>query len=105
MLPEKLIKLIQQQLVYAKSLHQIDLSMGLGSVELPYALAHKYPNAATDWRWQYAFPSPTRSVDPRTGRKGRHHLSEDRIQRAMNTYRSWQTTGGTIAKFIPNSFL
>ncbi len=83
MLPEKLINPIQQQLVYAKSLHQIDLSMGLGSVELPYALAHKYPNAATDWRWQYAFPSPTRSVDPRTGRKGRHHLSEDRIQRAM----------------------
>ena len=83
MLPEKLIEPIRQQLVYAKSLHQIDLSMGLGKVELPYALAVKYPNAATDWRWQYAFPSPTRSIDSSSGRKGRHHLSEDRIQRAM----------------------
>ncbi|MFM6276792.1 MAG: tyrosine-type recombinase/integrase, partial [Dolichospermum sp.] len=83
MLPEKLLDQLQQQLVYAKALHDIDLSMGLGEVELPYALAVKYPNAARDWRWQYIFPSPTRSIDPRTGRKGRHHLSEDRIQRSM----------------------
>jgi integron integrase len=83
MLPEKLMEQLQHQLVYAKALHNIDLSMGLGEVELPYALAAKYPNAARDWRWQYIFPSPTRSVDPRSGRKGRHHLSEDRIQRTM----------------------
>jgi hypothetical protein len=29
------------------------------------------------------FPSPTRSLHPKTKEKGRHHLSEDRIQRAM----------------------
>jgi site-specific recombinase XerD len=57
--------------------------MGLGEVDLPYALAIKYPNAAQDWRWQYIFPSPTRSIDALTGRKRRNHLSEDRIQRAM----------------------
>ncbi len=83
MLPEKLTEPLRQQLVYAQALHNIDLSMGLGDVELPYALAVKYPSAARDWRWQYIFPSPTRSVDPRNGRKGRHHLSEDRIQRSM----------------------
>lgn len=83
MLPKKLIEPLQQQLVYAQVLHQQDLSLSLGEVELPYALARKYPHAAKDWRWQYIFPSPTRSVDPRTGKKGRHHLSEDRIQRSM----------------------
>jgi integron integrase len=83
MLPEKLLEPLRQQLVYAQALHQIDLSMGWGEVELPYALAVKYPNAAREWKWQYIFPSPTRSVDPRTGHKGRHHLSEDRIQRSM----------------------
>jgi integron integrase len=83
MLPEKLTEPLRQQLGYAQALHNIDLAKGLGEVELPYALAVKYPNAARDWRWQYIFPSPTHSVDPRTGRKGRHHLSEDRIQRAM----------------------
>ncbi|MFZ4728540.1 MAG: integron integrase [Pseudanabaena sp.] len=83
MLPEKLIEPLRQQLVYARALHNLDLSMGLGEVELPFALANKYTNAARAWKWQYVFPSPTRSVDPLTGRKGRHHLSEDRIQRSM----------------------
>jgi integrase len=27
-----------------------------GRVYLPYALERKYPNAATDWVWQYVFP-------------------------------------------------
>ena len=83
MLPKKLIVPLQQQLDYAYGLHQKDLSLGLGKVEMPDALARKYPNAAGEWSWQYVFPSPTLSVDPRSGRKGRHHLSEDRIQRAM----------------------
>ncbi|GBO53665.1 integron integrase IntIPac [Pseudanabaena sp. lw0831] len=83
MMPEKLVEPLRQQLVYAHALHNLDLSMGLGEVELPFALANKYTNAARSWKWQYVFPSPTRSVDSRTGRKGRHHLSEDRIQRSM----------------------
>jgi integron integrase len=83
MLPEKLTEPLRQQLAFAQALHKIDLSIGLGEVELPYALAVKYPDAATDWCWQYIFPSPTRSIDSQTGRKRRHHLSEDRIQRAM----------------------
>ena len=56
---------------------------GLGEVELPLALTRKYPYAARSWQWQYVFPSPTRSLHPETKRKGRHHLSENRIQRAM----------------------
>jgi integron integrase len=83
MLPEKLVEPLGQQLFYAQALHNIDLSIGLGEVQLPYALANKYSNAARSWDWQYVFPSPTRSVDPLTDRKGRHHLSEDRIQRSM----------------------
>ena len=34
---------------------------------LPDALAVKYPRAARAWGWQWAFPSATRSVDPRSG--------------------------------------
>ncbi len=29
------------------------------------------------------FPSPTLSIDPRTGVERRHHLYEDRVQRAL----------------------
>ncbi len=83
MLPKKLIEPLQAQLVYAQTMHQRDLSAGYGEVELPHALARKYPHAAKDWRWQYVFPSFTRSVDPRTGHQGRHHLSADCIQKSM----------------------
>ena len=87
MLPEKLIEPLKRQLTHAQSLHHLDLAEGLGAVELPYALARKYPHAPREWQWQYVFPSPTRSLHPETKRKGRHHLSEDRIQRAMKKAR------------------
>jgi len=83
MLPKKLIEPLQAQLAYAQILHQRDLSAGYGEVELPYAVAQEYPHAAKDWGWQYVFSSFTKSIDPRTGHQGRHHLSPDRIQRSM----------------------
>ena len=35
--------------------------------------------------WQYIFPAPNRSIDPRTMREGRHHLSERAMQAAMKS--------------------
>jgi len=74
---------LQRQLRYAQVLHQNDLDRGYGRVELPYALARKYPNADREWAWQYVFPSHKLSKAPRTGRIGRHHLSPDALQRAV----------------------
>jgi integrase len=37
--------------------HQADLRQGAGWVELPWALARKYPNAGREWRWQWIFPA------------------------------------------------
>jgi integrase len=45
MLPQTLIPALQQQLTIAKNIHQQDLAAGFGAVELPDALARKYPNA------------------------------------------------------------
>jgi integrase len=52
-------------------------------VYLPDALARKYPNAPSEWGWQYVFPSGSYSVDPRSGEERRHHLDEKLLQRAM----------------------
>lgn len=49
---------------------------------LPHALQAKYPRAGQSWPWHWVFPSPTLSVDPRSGIERRHHLFEDRLQRA-----------------------
>jgi integrase len=56
---------------------------GLGHVYLPFALAEKYPNASRELCWQYLFPAPRLSKDPRSGRVGRHHLNETGLQRAF----------------------
>jgi integrase len=66
-----------------RALHTRDLATGHGAVHLPHALARKYPNAARTWEWQYLFPAPGLSVDPRSGEVRRHHLSRSAVQKAM----------------------
>lgn len=83
MLPRSLASPLQQQIARTKLAHDRELLDGYGEVELPDALARKYPNAPRDWGWQYVFPAAFRSRDPRSGSVRRHHLSEDRIQRRM----------------------
>jgi integrase len=50
---------------------------------LPPALARKYPNAATDWRWRFVFPAGRICRDIRWGPPSRFHLHETVIQRAV----------------------
>ncbi|HXF08260.1 MAG TPA: integron integrase [Candidatus Acidoferrales bacterium] len=83
MLPENLILPLQDQILRAKRLHDADLADGFGEVWLPDALAVKYPKAGKSWGWQYVFPSPNRSVDPRSGAVRRHHVLPESVQRAV----------------------
>jgi len=83
MLPEQLAPALRDHLVRVKQLHESDLRGGYGAVYLPFALERKYPNAAREWAWQYAFPAQHRSVDPRSGIERRHHAGDTAIQRAM----------------------
>jgi integrase len=64
-------------------LHRRDTEAGAAGVWLPDALAAKYPKAGQSWGWQWVFPSPTLSVDPRSGVRRRHHLHEHGVQRAV----------------------
>lgn len=80
-LPENLIAPLQAQLAHVQALHRADLAAGRGEVHLPAALALKYPNAGRAWGWQYVWPSPVLSIDPRTGVERRHHLGESAVQK------------------------
>ncbi len=82
-LAEELIPPISAQIEHAKTLHSKDLEDGYGRAELPFALARKNPNAATNIQWQYVFPSYKRSSHPQTGAVGRHHVHEQSLQRAV----------------------
>jgi integron integrase len=83
MLPLNLSEPLRRHLSRVKAQHEQDLEDGFGNVHLPFALARKLPNAAREWRWQYAFPSSRISTDPRTGRKQRHHIAEGLLQSAL----------------------
>ena len=85
MLPAKAKKPLKARLERVRQLHRRDLASGNGRVDLPYALAKKYPNANREWAWQYVFPAATLSKDPRSPDVRRHHLGEWIIQKAMTT--------------------
>ncbi|MCP3961877.1 MAG: integron integrase [bacterium] len=83
MLPEVVKPALQAHLAKVKLIHQRDLEEGFGRVELPGALARKYPAADKQWRWQYVFPSTTRSRDRRSGIVRRFFMSPSTPQRAL----------------------
>ena len=83
MLPVSLKEPLSQHLTIVKNAHWRDLNEGCGRVELPYALETKYPQAVFEWKWQYIFPAPKRSIDPRSGIERRHHLGGSVIQKAV----------------------
>ncbi len=87
---------LQAHLARVKALHERDLAAGFGEVELPNALALKYPNAGRQWGWQYAFPSHRFSADPRSGVIRRHHVYENYVIRGVKE----ATRSAGIAKHV-----
>jgi integron integrase len=80
-LPAQLTAPLRQHLVQVRAAHELAIQQGYGGVELPHALAVKYPRAHLEWGWQFVFPAPRPSRDPRTGTWRRHHLYPDTFQR------------------------
>jgi integron integrase len=83
MLPESLREGLQAQLHRVRELHAKDLAAGYGEVWLPGALRAKWPKAGREWAWQWVFPSAELSVDPESGVKRRHHVTDAGVQRAI----------------------
>ncbi len=83
MLPAMVKEQLIAHLAATKRLHDTDIRSGFGRVALPFALDRKYPEAATEWRWQFVFPAARICTDPRWGPPSRYHLHESAIQRAV----------------------
>jgi integron integrase len=82
-LPAALVQPLTTHMARVRERHALAIEGGFGGVELPFALARKYPRAEFDWAWQYLFPSASASADPRTGARRRCHLREANVQRAV----------------------
>lgn len=86
-LPASLVAALREQVSFALALHARDVEAGAGDVWLPQALARKHPTAARQSGWQYVFPARGLSLDPRDGRKRRHHIDEDVLSRQLKRAR------------------
>ena len=83
MLPRSLTPGLRAQLLAARAQWEADKQAQRAGVEVPHALEAKYPKVGQTWGWYWMFPSPTLSIDPRSGIERRHHLFEERLQRAL----------------------
>jgi integron integrase len=82
-LPETLIEQLELQLESTRKIYNLDIKEGICNVYLPEALSRKYPNASSEWIWQYVFPSQRLSVDPRSKTIRRHHIHENGLQKKV----------------------
>ena len=82
-LPGSLVDPLKVHLERVRALHERDLAHGYGDVELPHALARKYPRAPYEWGWKFVFPSERLSTDPATGAVRRHHVYENFLARGV----------------------
>ena len=85
MLPSALKEGLRQHLTYVSDLHKKDIAEGAGHVALPDAIERKYPNAATEWGWQFVFPATSRYFDRAAKNERRHHIHETVIQKAVRS--------------------
>ncbi len=58
MLPQLLVTSLRAQMADARSLWQHDRTQGYAGVEVPDALAVKYPDLGKRWAWFWLFPAP-----------------------------------------------
>ncbi len=83
--PKVIEPVLRDHLNHVRSIHEQDIRSGFGEVYLPNALARKYPKAASEFGWQYVFPSRNISVDPRSGQKRRHHIDASVVNKAIKS--------------------
>ncbi|HEY2273873.1 MAG TPA: integron integrase [Steroidobacteraceae bacterium] len=83
MLPATLATPLRAHLARLRAWFEEERRRDRPGVSLPYSLRRKYPQAGTQWGWQYVFPAPTLGHDPYLGALVRHHIHEKSVQRAV----------------------
>jgi integron integrase len=86
MLPDRVRRELSDQITVVQAQHERDLAREAGWVDVPDAVARKYPNAPRELGWQWIFPATKVSRLSRPGhslRVGRHPLHDSAVQRSV----------------------
>ncbi|MGI1679265.1 MAG: integron integrase [Cellvibrionaceae bacterium] len=84
-LPDRCIDELKHCIQRTTNFHSFDCDEGFPNVDMPYALAKKYPNHARSLNWKFIFPSAKRSIDPRSGEERRHHVHPSVLEKHLRT--------------------
>lgn len=82
-LPERVVEPLRAHRERLRGLWETDRAAGVPGVWLPEGLERKLGKAGETWAWQWVWPSRELSVDPQTGIKRRHHVTESAMQKAL----------------------
>ncbi len=83
MLQQSLNAALRSKMAQSRTVWEHDGQQQQPGVEVPDALAVKYPGLGQRWGWFWMFPAPKLSIDPRSRIERRHHLYKERLQRAI----------------------
>lgn len=83
MIPRSLAGQLAEHRERLRGLHAKDREAGQPGVELPEALERKWPKAGEKFEWYWFFSSRNLARDPRSGIVRRHHVLDERMQRAI----------------------
>lgn len=81
-LPDALRDPLREQVAEVRARHARDVKRGRGFVEMPTAIAAKFPNIELSHKWQFVFPASRDSIDAK-GRAGRGALHPSTLQRSF----------------------
>lgn len=82
-LPQCTVDALRGFIERIERLQALDTTEGFGTVEMPYALARKYPGESRSLKWQFVFAAPQRGTDPISGDIRRHHLHPSTLEKAL----------------------
>jgi integrase len=87
-LPGELLPMMREQARHARHVFNLDQARRTPlPLQVPHALARKYPKAPHSFGWAFLFPSIGPQKHPRTGELLRWHLRDREIQRAFSDAR------------------
>lgn len=82
-LPDCCSQSLKELIARAERLYNFDMEEGFPGVEMPYALARKYPHESNSLHWRFVFSANQRGVDPRTQVERRHHVHASALGKAL----------------------
>jgi integron integrase len=82
-LPERAVEPLRVQRERLRGLWEADRAAGVPGVWLPEGLERKLGRAGEEWVWQWFWPSKALSLDPQSGLRRRHHVSDRWFQNAI----------------------